>query len=341
MTKEELSRQYPEVTLLDREQPEEVMRYARARGLVEADEPLLAIEKPGEGNMNYTLRLTTASRSIILKQSRPWVEKYPQIAAPWDRVIREARFYQLVSQTTALAGAMPEALDLDPISRVLATTDLGAATDFTDLYENAALETGEFHALGGWLSALHRAKFSASDRSSLINRDMRTLNHEHIYHFPLVPDNGLDLDAITPGLGELAKALINDTTYVQTVTALGKRYLEDGTVLLHGDFFPGSWLHAYGGVRIIDPEFAFFGLAEFDAGVFMAHLYLTGGSDAEVSALLEGYQPPAGFDPRLMRQMAGVEIMRRLIGVAQLPLASDLDAKRALLELSRRLVLEY
>jgi 5-methylthioribose kinase len=37
---------------------------------------------------------------------------------------------------------------------------------------------------------------------------------------------------------------------------------------------------------------------------------------------------------------AGVEIMRRLIGVAQLPLAYGIDRKRTLLRHSRRLILE-
>ena len=40
-----------------------------------------------------------------------------------------------------------------------------------------------------------------------------------------------------------------------------------------------------------------------------------------------------------LRQIAGVEIMRRLIGVAQLPLGYGIDKKRELLELSQKLVL--
>jgi 5-methylthioribose kinase len=46
------------------------------------------------------------------------------------------------------------------------------------------------------------------------------------------------------------------------------------------------------------------------------------------------------LDLGLVSAFAGVEIMRRLIGVAQLPLAYALDRKQALLQLSRRLVLE-
>jgi len=41
----------------------------------------------------------------------------------------------------------------------------------------------------------------------------------------------------------------------------------------------------------------------------------------------------------LARQFAGVEIMRRLIGVAQLPLQASLDRKQELLGHARELVL--
>ena len=341
MTREELSRKYPEVTLLDRDEPERIMHYARSRGLIDSSDRLVRVEKPGEGNMNYTVRLVTTSGSMILKQSRPWVEKYPQIEAPWDRVIREARFYQLIADTPALSDRMPAALDLDPISRIFTCSDLGSATDFTDLYNGVTPSADEAHELAQWLSSLHQLQFDIADRSSLTNRDMRALNHEHIFHYPLVRGNGLDLDSITPGLQALANGLIDNKEYVRTVAELGESYLADGAVLLHGDFFPGSWLRTPQGVRVIDPEFAFFGLAEFDAGVFLAHLYLIGCSEAEGGSCLAKYKPPAAFHQGLMRQMAGVEIMRRLIGIAQLPLSLGLEAKSTLLDRSRHLVLAH
>jgi 5-methylthioribose kinase len=48
--------------------------------------------------------------------------------------------------------------------------------------------------------------------------------------------------------------------------------------------------------------------------------------------------PVQDFGAALVRHYAGVELMRRLIGVAQLPLPVDLAAKRALIDVSRTLV---
>ncbi|MBK8314154.1 MAG: hypothetical protein IPL01_09085 [Acidobacteria bacterium] len=62
------------------------------KGWLNTDERVISAGKAGEGNMNYTLRVETSDRSFILKQARPWVEKYPQVSAPWDRAIVEGSF---------------------------------------------------------------------------------------------------------------------------------------------------------------------------------------------------------------------------------------------------------
>jgi 5-methylthioribose kinase len=73
--------------------------------------------------------------------------------------------------------------------------------------------------------------------------------------------------------------------------------------------------------------------------MFLAHLWLGGQSPAVAARFLGRYRPPAGHDLTVMLQLAGIEVMRRLIGYAQLPLAYGLDERRALLAHSRELVL--
>jgi 5-methylthioribose kinase len=170
---------------------------------------------------------------------------------------------------------------------------------------------------------------------------MRQLNHAHIFEIPLQPANGLDLEALTPGLAQVATSLKKDPRYCRETARLGREaYLTDGPCLLHGDFFPGSLLRTTAGPRVIDPEFGFFGRPEFDAGVFLAHLTLSGQPTHLAQAWRSTYAAPPEFDDTLMRQLTGVEIMRRLIGYAQLPLGYGLARKQELLELSRELVLE-
>jgi 5-methylthioribose kinase len=168
---------------------------------------------------------------------------------------------------------------------------------------------------------------------------MRALNHEHMFEFPLREANGLDLDGITAGLAGEARLLATDRAYARAVAALGSRYLSDGQGLVHGDYFPGSWLNADDGLRVIDPEFCFLGDVEFDYGVLAAHLTIARCPPDVVERVMAA-ATNRQLDRTLVAGYAGVEIMRRLIGVAQLPLSYDIDRKRSLLRLSRQLVVE-
>ena len=286
--------------------------------------------------MNLTLRLKTESRSFILKQARPWVEKYPHIPAPDSRALVETAFYETATTRTTLRDAMPQLLASDPDARVLVLEDLGEAGDFTSLYSGERLSEADLDALVSYLVALH-VRWKALPKI-FANREMRVLHHEHIFRLPLQPDNGIDLEAFTDGLQAASELLKRDSTYVERVTELGELYLSDGEILVHGDYFPGSWLRTADGVRIIDPEFCFMGPAAFDVGFMLGHLYLANQPEKLIDRVLSSYGADAST-AALSRQFAGVEIMRRLIGVAQLPLGYGIDKKRELLELSQALVL--
>ena len=83
---------HPGVYFLDASDLSALNDYLAQGQRLHPGETLLGAEKAGEGNMNCTVRVLTSAGSFILKQSRPWLEKYPHIAAPFDRTLVEARF---------------------------------------------------------------------------------------------------------------------------------------------------------------------------------------------------------------------------------------------------------
>ena len=282
----------------------------------------------------------TSHRSLVVKQARPWVEKYPQFDAPWDRALREMEFYSLVAGSASVAAGLPRLLHGDQLARLLVLEDLGVGGDYSYLYHGGRLTKAEITALAGWLSDLHGSFHGWTARHGLANHDMRALNSQHIFFLPYQADNGLDLEAITPGLGGVAAELQQDRTLIGRVRELADIYLAEGDCLLHGDFFPGSFLCTPAGPRIIDPEFACFGRAEFDPAVFLAHLLLAGQPDTLAQHFLQAYRRPAGFGETLLRRLTGIEVIRRLIGYAQLPLTHDLTTKTRLLLQARQLILQ-
>jgi len=320
---------------------------SRLQGLLEElgwllpGEHVESAEPAGEGNMNLTLRVVTTRRSFIVKQARPWVEKYPDIAAPWERSRVEQDFYVRVADIPAVADRMPRIIGRSESARVIAMEDLANARDLTSLYTGDRLDASELGALTAFLRDLHVGS-RGEPTASLQNRAMRALNHEHIYVVPLDSSNGLDLEAHEPGLRAAAKHLQDDDAFRAAALATGERYLVDGRCLVHGDFFPGSWLRTDAGIRIIDPEFAYFGDPEVDVACAIAHLALAGRPSNEAEHLVSLYES-TGEAPRLdaswLARYAAIEVVRRLIGVAQLPLAPTRGERAALLGRAREAML--
>ncbi|GAB2549583.1 phosphotransferase [Spirosoma aerophilum] len=335
---------------LDAQQPFALQDYLRRRGWLDNQESISSVEKPGEGNMNYVLRVTTPFRSLIVKQSREYVEKYPSIPAPANRAVIEGFFYQEIQLIPMIASMMPLLMGVDRENNILVLEDVGNARDYTFLYQpDQRLPDADALALTDYLSELHYHFTTQIPGPIFANEAMRALNHEHIFNYPFAESNGFDLDAIQPGLTELAVPFRQDITLKKAVRQLGQVYLADSfptqqqpgahKTLIHGDYYPGSWLQTEDqSLKVIDPEFCFYGPAEFDLGVLIAHLMLAQQPQATLDSVLSRYEKPAGFDDTLRQRFTGVEILRRLIGLAQLPLSLSIEQKRSLLDESRLMV---
>jgi len=330
MSKQDEIAAHPEFPWLSLDEPDGIVSFLHSRGWLEAGEQVVSCTKAGEGNMNLTIRVTTDRRSLILKQARPWVEKYDQIPAPWDRILFEQRFYQRVQSIRTVADHMPGLLDVDVEGRAMLLEDLTGAVDLTTLYAPRPITAGQLESLTDYLSALHESTFERPN-PTLANREMRTLNHQHIFQIPLAEDNGIELEQFEPGLSRVAAELREREPYMALVKETGERYLADGWCLVHGDYFPGSWLAANGKVWVIDPEFCFYGDAEFDLGCAVAHLALAAQEVESAARMLSRYQAQSScitVEPEWVARFAATEVMRRLIGVAQLPIPAT-DGFRA------------
>lgn len=307
--------------------------YLIDKGWLMPNEPIRSVEKPGEGNMNVVLRVRTHSRSLIVKQSRPFVQKYQQIEAPLKRIAVEYQFYQAVQQQ-ALEAHLPKILGYVKEDHLLLLEDLGDCQDMTSIYTDRSISSLTLEQLSRALAHIHRTKVPKDFPENL---EMRTLNHQHIFVLPFLADNGFQLDAVQQGLQDLSTPYKQDTELKSVVDEIGKKYLSPGDTLLHGDYYPGSWMTAKDQLYIIDPEFGFPGFAEFDLGVMSAHSIMATADPQLLDIIYGAYEGMA--DRTLTTKVAGIEILRRLIGLAQLPLDRTLDEKQYLLQLARKMVL--
>lgn len=302
------------------------------------DEKLQSISKAGEGNMNLTLRLQFEGISVIAKHAPPYCFKFPMIPAPAERLSMELEFFRLASRDASLQERLPRIYHFDPEKNIALLEDLGVCLDYSSLYTGVLPEQeADLTALVRILSNLHHLRV---DDASFSNQKMRDLNHQYIFILPY-SDKRFDL---TPHFGsrtEEAQSFRDDERLREACGRLGEIYLSQGVTLVHGDFYPLSWLKTESGVSVIDPEFGFKGQAEFDVGVFTAHLLMSQLEEDKISRLIEQYVRPEGFDLTLAYAFAGSEISRRLLHVAQLPLKLSPQEKIALLVRSRDFIRQW
>ena len=325
---------------IDRNSHHAISDVLRGLNVKSEEEQIVAVEPAGDGNMNVTLRVflkdsVGTQRSIVVKQSRPYVAKYEAIPAPVNRIHYEAEFYRFASDTPELANKMPGLVAWLPEQHLLVLEDLGTASDATAIYSANVDQNGDLPEwladLFAWLTTLHGCSTGIDGPTLFANCELRKLNHQHIFDLPFSDPPVIDLDAICPGLNEASKTSRSDFGLQNKCRQLGETYLgESGTCLLHGDFYPGSWLLMEQGPFVIDPEFCFVGPAEFDWGVALAHLWMSGYDPAK--PWLDKFVRHEQVSMQLVQEFAAVEVLRRIMGVAQLPLTVNLAQRIQLID---------
>lgn len=314
--------------------PENLEEYLRNRGLARAGEAV-RVEPAGDGNINWVrrVRLGGGGRSLIVKQARPALERFPEYQVTTARAVFEARYYEAVRPLDA-AGLCPKVLDFDEAERVLVLEDLG---DVPRL-DHALLRGGDAgvaeaagRALGAFLGAVHAGTAQRPDLASRFENDeMRRLHGDHIFSLPF-RENDFPLP---PALRARAEVLWRDETAVALADAAYRRYLTPTGVLVHADVQGGNVLLQPGRPRLLDAEIAHAGEAAFDVGILLAHLVVAdaarGAADRARPALAGTWsayvesrgraQAPA-FEDAI--RFAGIEVLRRTLGAARLEAVAD------------------
>lgn len=327
--------------LLNPDDPKKVNGFLKSKQFYEEGERFEQASLAGDGNMNVVVRVQTNLRSFILKQSRPYVNKYPTVKAPSERIFEEHRFYEIVRQNKVLQKFTPEVYFLDRSNFILCMQDFGHANDYTSIYQRGAeLPKEDMSNIAKAVSELHFEFQDPAKYGRVENTALRTLNYEHVFKLPLEESNGFDLNMVMPGLHEKTAKFRTDFGLKKMADELGEVYLSGrGNRLLHGDYYPGSWLRTTDGFKMIDPEFCFTGTPEYELAVAVAHLKMAQQPDSLMKDLFVYYHFDDKFDGTLFSKFAGVEMIRRIIGLAQLPLELNLGERLSLLDEAYELVM--
>lgn len=266
--------------------------------LFSADEPLDA-EEIGDGNINYVFRVRSriGGKSIIVKQA--------------DRLLRSSGRPLDITRSKREAEALRIYADLTPqfIPQIYAYDDTMSAICMEDISYcgNLRKELMAGHSLPANFaenaaSFLADAVFATSDLflspeekkkrvSAFINPELCAISETLVFSEPYC--NGKKRNRITPGNEDfIQKTLYNDEALKVEVASLREIFMNKAEALIHGDLHTGSiFIGSSAGIpidtnttpdrnatsepcmKIIDPEFAFYGPIGYDLGNIIAHLY--------------------------------------------------------------------
>lgn len=318
----------------DETTPEKIQQYLKEKTFLTDTESIVSLTKAGDGNMNATLKVETSlDKMWVVKQSRPFVKKFPELDAPEERIIAESTFYSLIENKHPQKYSMPKLQFLDEVNRLAIFDFEKNSQDGTFLYafgnEGAAEISTELEkaliGIAEWLAGLHSMNVEDQLQNTVLqNREMAEFQRNQTLEVPFQKlMNQMKATLVPDPLYVEAWNAFRTSGFLSARNSLDTRFRRATTTLVHGDFFPKNWLFLpEGKVKIIDPEFCFFGPAEYDLGVMVAHLHLAGISPQIIGRIFTAYiskNPLA--DGLLTDSFARFEIIRRLIGLAKLPVA--------------------
>lgn len=233
----------------------------------------------GDGNINYVFKIVsnTSGKSLIIKQADTVLRSSGR-ALDMTRNKREAEMLRI---ERALAPQyVPEVYHYDERMCAIAMEDISS-------YKNLRTElisAKEFPLLAGDIvSFLVETLLPLTDLvlesdqkkervKYFVNPELCAISEDLVFTEPYTDYKKRNI--ITCGNARFVEqALYRDGTLHSCVAALRNSFMNNAQSLLHGDLHSGSIFVNEHGMKVIDPEFAFYGPIGYDVGNVIGNLF--------------------------------------------------------------------
>lgn len=218
-----------------------------------------------------------ADHSIIVKQALPWARKYPDFKLPLDRAVREQGILKSQAEACPAFVPELHHFDPVMFVCIMQDLRphriLRAGLQAGEHYPLLAQHLGEFLARSLFFSS-DLALPSAEKKARVpqyINPVLVKAQEDVCFTQPLQQHAH---NHCHPDLAASAEALRRDEALYAAVLRMKRLYMTSAEALLHGDLHTGSILVTPADTRVFDPEFGFYGPMAYDLGCLIAHLYI-------------------------------------------------------------------
>ena len=266
---------YQEHFLLD---CDEVISYVKEKNLfLENDD--LTVKEIGDGNINYIFKVENKidGKSIVLKQADKLLRSSSR---PLDLTRSKIEANILRIENNLAPHFVPEIYFYDEIMCVLAMEDISEYKNLrTELvagkiFPNFADNISEFLSRTLLLTTdLFMDKFEKKKNvKEFINPELCDISECLVFTEPY--DNNKNRNIITTGNEEFVENMLykNEDLHF-AILKLREKFMNYSQSLIHGDLHSGSIFINEKGIKIIDPEFSFYGPMAYDIGNVIGNLY--------------------------------------------------------------------
>ena len=266
---------YQEHFLLD---CDEVNSYVKEKNLF-SENADLTVKEIGDGNINYIFKVENKidGKSIVLKQADKLLRSSGR---PLDLTRSKIEANILRIENDLAPHFVPEIYFYDEIMCVLAMEDISEYKNLrTDLiagkiFPNFADNISEFLSRTLLLTTdLFMNKFEKKKNvKEFINPELCDISECLVFTEPY--DNNRNRNIITAGNEEFVEnTLYKNEDLHFAILKLREKFMNYSQSLIHGDLHSGSIFINEKGIKIIDPEFSFYGPMAYDIGNVIGNLY--------------------------------------------------------------------
>ena len=266
---------YQEHFLLD---CDEVISYVKEKNLF-SENANLTVKEIGDGNINYIFKVENKidGKSIVLKQADKLLRSSGR---PLDLTRSKIEANILRIENNLAPHFVPEIYFYDEIMCVLAMEDISEYKNLrTELiagkiFPNFADNISEFLSRTLLLTTdLFMNKFEKKKNvKEFINPELCDISECLVFTEPY--DNNKNRNIITTGNEEFVENMLykNEDLHF-AILKLREKFMNYSQSLIHGDLHSGSIFINEKGIKIIDPEFSFYGPMAYDVGNVIGNLY--------------------------------------------------------------------
>ena len=266
---------YQEHFLLD---CDEVISYVKEKNLF-PENTNLTVKEIGDGNINYIFKVENKidGKSIVLKQADKLLRSSGR---PLDLARSKIEANILRIENNLAPHFVPEIYFYDEIMCVLAMEDISEYKNLrTELvagkiFPNFADNISEFLSRTLLLTTdLFMDKFEKKKNvKEFINPELCDISECLVFTEPY--DNNKNRNIITTGNEEFVENMLykNEDLHF-AILKLREKFMNYSQSLIHGDLHSGSIFINEKGIKIIDPEFSFYGPMAYDIGNVIGNLY--------------------------------------------------------------------